>query len=146
MTMRTSSFLVLLFAAGVASAACPSGLTCLSWKGDGNYTDGKPIPANFVVTYTVHYGPKSGPYTPLAGYNGSPTQALAVQFATPAKPKLCFRVTATADSPEMDKDGKLTGKLVKATSDFTGEVCDTVSLPPPTDGRIEAPTDGSIEN
>lgn len=139
MTMRILSSLIMLAVAAVAHAACPAGMTCLSWVGDGNYTDNKPIPSTFVVTYTVLYGAKGGPYTALAGYNGGPKAAMSVTVPTPPKPKLCFVVTATADTPD-DK-----GVLSKQTSALSPEACDTVSLPAPTEGHIEAPTDGHVE-
>lgn len=143
-TMMRILTAISLLAAGAVHAACPAGMTCLSWVGDGNYTDGKAIPTNYVVTYTVMYGAKGGPYTALGGYNGGPKAALAVTVPTPPKPKLCFVVTATALTPQVDKDGKPLPEK-PATSALSGEACDTVSLPAPTDGSIEAPTDGSIE-
>lgn len=136
--MKYVGAILLLLVCSVA-AACPGGQTCLSWKGDGSYTDDKPIPSTFVVTYTVWNGAKGGPYTTLYAYNGAPTQVMSVQFKEPVQPKTCFVVTATADSPD-DK-----GVLKPATSAYTAEVCDKVAPPAPTDGRIEAPTDGSIE-
>lgn len=122
---------LLLLVCGAVHAACPSNQTCLSWIGDGHYTDDKVIPADFVVTYTVLYGVKGGPYLALRGYNGAPTQTFNVQFATPASPKLCFVVTATADTPDS------AGTLSKQISTPTAELCDKAPLPAPTGGSIE---------
>ncbi len=128
-----------LFVAGVAHGACLDGHTCLSWEGAGKYSDGANIPTAFVVTYTVWNGPKGGPYTTLYAYNGTPTQAMRAEFVQPPKAKLCFVVTATANTPDDS------GVLKPATSAYSGETCDVGSLPAPTDGSIEAPTEGSIE-
>lgn len=139
--MKYLAGILLLLVCGVVQAAtCLANITCMSWKGDGRYTDNKLIPASIAVSYTVLNGPKGGPYVPLYAYNGSPTQAMSVQFATPAAPKLCFVMTATTFEPN-DK-----GVIVKNTSVASAESCDKVALPAPTNGSIVAPTDGSIIN
>ena len=130
--------LMLAVCAGIAQAACPVGVTCLSWQGDGHYTDNTAIPANFVVVYTLLYGVKGGPYTALAGYNGGPTQAMNTNIQTPPYPKSCFVVTATADTPDS------TGKLSKQTSAASSEVCQKPPPGAPSHGSIAAPSDGSV--
>lgn len=137
--MKYVGAILLLLVCSVSHAACPAGQTCLGWTGDGGYTDGKPIPADYTVTYTVWNGAKGGPYATLFAYNGSPTQVMQVSFAQPPLAKRCFVVTATALTPDT------TGKLTAQTSAYSGETCSKVAPPAPTDGRIEAPTDGSIE-
>lgn len=136
--LRAALTALLLGLVGIVHAACPVGLTCLSWQGDGHYTDNTAIPSNFVVVYTVLYGVKGGPYTALAGYNGGPSQAMSTNIQTPPYPKTCFVVTATADTPDS------TGKLSKQTSAASPEACQKPPPGAPSHGSIAAPSDGSV--
>lgn len=121
---------LLLFAS--ASAACPNPVpatvACLTWVAPTTYTNGAPIPAGKVITYTVYRGTAANAITERIGTTTALT--MTVPNNRNRTETQFFNVTATVDSVESDRSNSAS-KLVRA--------------PGPTDGRIESPSDGAIE-
>lgn len=112
---------LLLFAS--AAWACPgppfaSTDACLSWSAPTQYTDGTPVTKP--VSYRVYRD----------GVLAATTTQLFHEFKNEASGQRCYYVTAVVESVESLPSG-------------TG--CKLVRPAAPTDGGIEAPTDGSFE-
>jgi hypothetical protein len=123
--MKMSKWLLLLaFVCSIGQAACPSSSACLSWRAstrwlDINGVDAGPITSE--VTYILYRG----------DFAIGSTKLLAIIFGPEPVGNQCYRVIAMAE-----------GK----TSSFSTQTCKLIRPAAPTEGAIEAPTDGSIEN
>lgn len=112
----------LLFLAIVCSsahAACPGSSACLYWQASTQWTDGTPITTE--VTYTVFRG----------SIAVGTTKLLALILGPEPTGNQCYTVTATAE-----------GK----TSVPSNQACKLIRPAAPTEGAIEAPSDGGIED
>lgn len=106
-----------------APAPCPSTDVCLSWAASTKYEDGTSIAASKVVTYKAY---RENPRTLIAS-----TQSLATRVGGQPRGVQSYVVTATVDGAE-SKDGARVSKTIR----FAG----------PSNGSIEAPSDGGIES
>jgi len=105
---------------------CKSHEVCLSWTAPTHNVDSTVIATDQKpVKYRVYRKVTDG-FTRLAE-----TAGLELKLVTEPRGEQCYAVTAV--------DAK------NAESDYSGVACTTVRFPGPTDGTIEAPSDGAIE-
>lgn len=105
----------------VAPAAAPVGSTALSWTPPTQFTDNTLIPVGTTITYRVY---RDGVFVTQTTNR---TQQLVTE---PTGPR-CYHVTANI--------------VGYGESTASVQACKTVRIPGPTEGSIEAPTDGGIE-
>lgn len=101
---------------------CASSEVCLTWVASDKYEDGTLIPAGKTITYKAY---RDTPRTVIAT-----TTALAARVPNQPRGVQYYFVTATVDGSESKDSGRM-----PKTIRFSG----------PTQGAIEAPTDGAVE-
>lgn len=117
---------VLLACSGLAAAACPGHVVCIEWRASTGWSDGTPFAAGTVPLYKVYRRAKDGgPVTMVLS-----TTALEATLTNEPRGSQCYVVTATVDGKE---------------SLYSNEGCKLVRIAAPTDGSIEAPSEGAIE-
>jgi hypothetical protein len=110
-----------------APGSCNRTEACLSWQAPTRYTDGTTIPSTKTISYTVY---KSQNAATLGAVAQGTTQAREMKITGLAPGTWYFAVTASVDG--MPSVLSNTGsKLIRK--------------PAPTEGAIEAPSDGAIE-
>ena len=129
--MRLISLALLLLAVTAAQAqthtlTCTSSQACIAWRASPGWESGGPFSPGTVVTYNVYAQPENG--TPVM--RGS-TTGLEIRIVGLPPGKYFFFVRASVAGVE-SINSNLATKVIR--------------FPGPTDGAIEAPTDGGIEN
>ena len=126
-TLRTVLFATALLIGGSASAqtSCPSNDVCFTIGAVTTYVGGTPIPATKVVSYRIYRETSPGTFV-----SALTTLSLTPVLVNEPRGLQCYVATAIVDNVESAR---------------TSKVCKTVRLPAPTDGKIEAPSDGAIE-
>lgn len=118
--------LIMASCTGKAEAAAVSSgprNALLSWGAVTTFTDGSTISAP--VTYRVYAGLQGAPMALI-----TELPALTLLLQNQPLGVMCYRVTAVANAVE---------------SDSSTTLCKTMRPPAPTEGAVEAPTDGAIE-
>lgn len=130
--MRTSKWLLALLLLPVASyAACPtktpSDRACIKWTPPTLNTDGSSL--TNLAGFRIYYGQSPTALTLTMQIN-SPTQNTQV-IVPPSRGTWYFAIAAFATTGAESARSNVASKIIR--------------FPGPTDGAIEAPTDGSIE-
>ncbi len=114
-----------LLAAPFAHAACPSTDACIAWKVSPGYTDGSKYPAGTSLQYRVYRVKDATTGTLLA-------TVTSLSFTAKNEPRgvQCYVLTTVANGEEGPSSPKS---------------CKTIRFSGPTQGAIEAPTNGAIE-
>lgn len=128
--MKTISLAALLLLGAVgAHAACPAvvppNVACVSWLPSTGWTDGTPYAPGTVVTYVVQLIENGAAIRTVAT-----TTQLSASISGLPKGTRCFAVVAMVGA---------------SNSVLSNAACKVVRFPGPSDGKIEGPTDGSIE-
>lgn len=112
--------------AQVHTLVCTSSQACIAWAPSSGWADGTPYPSGTIVTYYVYSQADNQP--PVL--RGTTTGLELKIVGLPPGPHWFFvrAMVATAESANSNTAPK------------------TIRFPGPTDGSIEAPTNGGIEN
>lgn len=128
MRILSSLALLLLAPAVFACENTPGHLACLEWGAPTKYVDGTSIPTNKTISYRVY---RSREAATVGAFPAEQTNSTTITIAGLAVGSWCFAVTATVDGRE---------------SSLSGIACKTIRFRAPTDGAIESPSDGAIED
>jgi len=104
---------------------CRSSEACISWRAPTQYIDGTSIAQGTAITYRI-YRRTNGIMTALP----NTTAGLAMKLIDQPRGEQCYAVSAIIGGTE---------------SALSAIGCKMIRFSGPTDGRIERPTDGSIE-
>lgn len=129
-------FLIVMTAARaqVFTHTCNGTELCVAWKQITTYNNGASIPPNKVVVYSV--------FSVGDSIQRAQTTTLDVKITGLKPGNRCVVVLA-----QVMGDGLMgTPDDPGPQSDPSSSKCKMIKLPAPSDGRIESPTDGGIEN
>lgn len=127
--MKRISLLLLLCAVSaraIAQTPCAANIACVSWIASAGYTNNTPYPAGTVVQYVVKLVSSTGTVIRDLGS----TTSLSYTAKGLPKGSRCFAVVARVQGID---------------STLSNVTCKVIRFPAPSDGKIEAPTDGAIE-
>jgi len=113
----------------VLGPSCPRTDACLTWLPPTEYTNNAPIPAGTVIDYFVYRDTKLVVTPPIRGIAGQP-MAYNLRLEPPGFRS--YTVAAIVATKVSAPSSPPATKLIRA--------------PAPTEGAIEAPTDGGIED
>ena len=128
--MKQISLALLLLASASAfgqthTLTCSSSLACVAWNASSGWSDGSPYLPGTPVTYNVYTQPENS--APVLRAN---TAGLEIRIVGLPPGKYFFFVRTLVNGQE-SINSNVASKVIR--------------FPGPTDGKIERPTDGSIE-
>lgn len=110
----------------IAQQSCPSSQACLTWSAPTQFTDSTSIPSSATITYRIYRRTGTGPLVAL-------------------QPDISTRAATLANQPRGSNSYYVTAIVGGAESAPSNVVVKTIRFGGPTEGAIEAPTDGAIE-